>query len=104
MREVTHGDIRAAARALLCQPSECWPILMQSFLTEAHIADCYRKRWGRAHPRLGNGTLMSVALARCPVAEPVASDQVYLAALAAVIAGVLDWKTRNNAGKNRAVV
>ena len=95
MREVTFGDIRAAARVLLKWPSGDWPEVMHRLLLEAHCADCYRKRWARAHPRLGNGTLMNVALSRHPVAEPAPSNPAYLAALAAAIAGVLDWKRRN---------
>ncbi len=94
MREITHGDIRAAARVLLAQ-SECiWPELMADMLGQAHHADRYRKAMGRLHPRLGNGTLMSVALARAPVAEPPASDPRYLTAIRAAIEAVLDWRAR----------
>lgn len=97
MREITHGDICAAARVLLARPKHQWRAVMQQMLYEAHCADCCRKRFGRAHPRLGNGTLMSVALARGPVAGPVASDEAYLGALAAVIAAVLDWRAGRGA-------
>ncbi len=92
MREITHGDIRAAARVLLVRPAADWPHVMAQMLDEAHCADRYRKSFGRHHPRLGNGTLMSAALARKPVPEPPASDPRYLATLAASIEAVLSWR------------
>lgn len=94
MREITHGDIRAAARVLLGRPEEDWPGLMVQMLTEAHCADRYRRARGCHHPRFGNGTLMSVALARVPVPEPPGSDSRYLVAIAAAIGAVLDWRDR----------
>ncbi|TVP72325.1 MAG: hypothetical protein EA339_06810 [Rhodobacteraceae bacterium] len=94
MREVTHGDIRAAARVLLSHAEQEWPHLVARMLVQAHHADCYRKAMGRLHPGLGNGTLMSVALAKAPVAEPPASDRRYLTAIRAVLEAVLAWKAR----------
>ncbi len=91
MREITHGDVRAAARVLLSCPEKDWPLLMARMLEEAHHADCYRKAQGRIHPRLGNGTLMSAAFAMGAAPEPPASDLRYLRALGHVIAAVLDW-------------
>lgn len=92
MREITHSDIRACARVLLARKPAQWPQLMEQMLTKAHTADRYRKAIGRAHPHLGNGTLIAVALAHRPVPEPVASDTAYLGAIAAVIEAVLDWR------------
>ncbi len=92
MREITHGDIRAAARVLLGLPETGWPRLMREMLDEAHCADRYRKAFARHHPRLGNGTLMSAAFARSPVPEPPAADPRYLAAIAASIEAVLRWR------------
>lgn len=92
MREITQGDICAATRVLLAHPKRDWPLLMAQMLYEAHVADCYRKRFGRAHPRLGTGSLMSVALARGPAPVPVAADSVSLVATGAVIAAVLVWR------------
>ncbi|PZX46236.1 hypothetical protein LY56_01208 [Roseinatronobacter thiooxidans] len=97
MREITQGDIRAAARVMLAHPQDQWQGVMQQMLYQAHCADCCRKALGVVHPRLGNGTLMSVALARQPVSEPLPSDQDYLVAIQAVIAAVLDWR----AGRQR---
>ncbi len=92
MREITHGDMRACARVLLGHPRAEWARLMAVMLSEAHCADRYRRVFARAHPQLGNGTLMSVALARAPAPEPPASDTRYLVALAAATEAVLDWR------------
>lgn len=93
MREITQGDIRAAARVLVARPRSDWPALVAGMLEAAHHADCHRKALGRVHGRLGNGTLMAVALGRGPVPEPQASDGAYLDAMAAVIEAVILWRT-----------
>lgn len=103
MREITHGDICAAARVLLGCPRDNWPRVMAGLLYDAHYADCYRKRCGKVHPKLGNGTLMSVALACHPVGcHPVdcprPSDPAYLEAIGAAIQAVLDWHARQTRG------
>ena len=94
MREITHGDIRVAARVLLSSDEQEWPRLMAQMLSDAHHADCYRKALGRHHPRLGNGTLMSAAFGMGAAPEPAPSDSRYLAAIRAVIEAVLDWQLR----------
>ncbi len=93
MRDITHGDICAAARVLVDTPRSNWDAETARLLTEAEHADRYRRGFGIAHPRLGNGTLMAAALARAPAPAPPASDLDYLAALAAVIEAVLDWRS-----------
>ncbi|WP_071797115.1 hypothetical protein [Natronohydrobacter thiooxidans] len=94
MREITHGDIRVAARVLIARPEPEWPALMARLLEDAHHADRYRKAQGRHHPRLGNGTLMSAAFGIGVAPEPLPSDSRYLAAIRAVIEAVLDWRLR----------
>ncbi|KPQ06779.1 MAG: hypothetical protein HLUCCA12_09230 [Rhodobacteraceae bacterium HLUCCA12] len=90
MRAVGLGDVSAAARALMAVPEPARPALMRRLLDEAAQADRYRLRRGRAHPVLGNGTLMARALA-CPLADVAGpGDPAYLAALAQVIEAVLD--------------
>ncbi|WFE76051.1 hypothetical protein [Roseinatronobacter sp. S2] len=100
MREITHGDICAAARVLMARPRDSWPRVMAALLAHAHCADCYRKRCGKVHPQLGNGTLMAAALACHPVACPRPSDRAYLDAIGAAIGAVLDWR----AGRRRPVL
>lgn len=103
MREITHSDIRACARVLLARAQGDWSQLLAQMLAEADHADRYRKAFGRAHPRFGNGTLIAVALAHHPAPEPVAADNAYLGAIAAVIEAVLDWRAERQglAAKDR---
>ncbi len=91
MRSLSQGDIAAAARVLLTRPEAERAGLMRWMLVEAHAADCYRRRHGRVHPGLGNGTLMAAALARGGGTAPAAGERALLCAMAEVIDGVLDW-------------
>lgn len=87
MRPVQLADIEVAARSL-------WPLhdhaarqaRVRSILTEARIADKYRKRMGKPHPHFGNGTLMSAATGFAIAPRPSRCDRDYLACLAIVIA------------------
>jgi hypothetical protein len=64
-----------------------------SLLVKADAADRFRKRFGRAHPIWGNGSLMAVALGvDSGRDEPFLSDTDYLEAMAAVLDAVLDWR------------
>ena len=56
-------------------------------LADAARADRYRRGHGHAHPRYGNGTLMSVAIGQAVM--PPVGDRRFLAAQGAVIAAVL---------------
>lgn len=78
MRPVLPGDISAAARALLPVPPAQRRELAARLLREAHAADCYRKRFKKAHAMWGNGTLMAAALKRPTGREPRLDDQEYL--------------------------
>ncbi|MGJ8622175.1 MAG: DUF7742 family protein [Yoonia sp.] len=55
------ADIEMAARVLIeCAPS-ARAGMVKTLLSEAHIADEYRKRLRKPHPQFGTGTLMSAA-------------------------------------------
>lgn len=92
MRAVGLSDIAAAARALMRVPEADRPALMQALIDEAHRADRFRARFGRVHPRSGNGTLMAAALAHAQAEVAGPGDGAYLAALAQAIDGVLEWR------------
>ena len=62
MREIVHGDVVAAACALLAVTPEGWEARIAAYLIWADAADRYRRRLGRAHPVWGNGSLMGAAL------------------------------------------
>lgn len=95
MRTITHGDVTAAARAVRDLPAEARRGAVRAYLERADAADRFRKRFGRAHPIWGNGSLMAAVMC-CggPSAEPVLSDPGYLDAMAAVIEAILDWRRR----------
>lgn len=93
MRTITHGDVAAAARALAPLSPATRRGAAWALLERAHAADLFRKRFGRAHPLWGNGSLMAAALARgCAEREPLLADPAYLEAMATVIVAVLDWR------------
>lgn len=95
MRAVTHGDVVAAARAIRAMPRVARLGAVMGMIEKAHAADRFRKRFGRAHPLWGNGSLMAVAL-RCrgERAEPFPSDPGHLDAMATVIEAILAWRRR----------
>lgn len=93
MRTITHGDVTAAARAVRGLPQNHQRRAILSLLVKADAADRFRKRFGRAHPAWGNGSLMAAALgADSGWDEPFLSDPDYLEAMAAVLDAVLDWR------------
>lgn len=95
MRAVTHGDVVAAARAIRRMPRAARLGAVMGMLEKAHVADRFRKRFGRAHPLWGNGSLMAVALqSHCEQAEPFPSDSCQLDAMATVIEAILAWRRR----------
>ena len=89
MRRVLHGDVTAAARALLAAPPAGRAGLLARLLAEAEAADAYRLATGRAHPRWGTGSLMSAALARPVAREPFLDDPDYAACLIQVFAALV---------------
>lgn len=93
MRPVLHTDLLMAARAVRCVPTASRAERLAQWLREAHWADRYRKRLGRAHPHWGNGSLLARAMAE-PLAQPSWPDNGELVALAEVIAAVLGWRGR----------
>lgn len=78
MRPVLPGDISAASRALLAVPTRARRALAARLLQEASAADCYRKRYCKAHAQWGNGTLMAAAMKRPLGREPRLDDYEYL--------------------------
>lgn len=57
MRQIRSGDLVALGEVLACVPAGLWPLVCQEVIARADIADRYRKRLGRRHPILGDGTL-----------------------------------------------
>ncbi|WP_347313120.1 hypothetical protein [Defluviimonas sp. SAOS-178_SWC] len=95
MRTITHGDVTTVARAVRGLPPDEQRRVILKLLDRAHAADLFRKKFGRAHPFWGNGSLMAAVLVDTRAwAEPFLSDISYLEALSLVIDTVLDWRRR----------
>jgi len=89
MRPVTQSDISAAARVLLRVPPDRREQAARHLVERAVQADLHRLTTGRHHPRYGNGTLLSAALAH-DMANPATGREVdFLAAMASVIEQIL---------------
>lgn len=89
MRPVMHGDLTSAARHLLALPAAARPDHCACLITQADAADRYRKRFGRVHPRWGNGTLMAAAR-RIPLPpEPPLHDPAYASCLLLVLTALI---------------
>jgi len=85
MRPVLHGDVSAAARALLAAAAEDRQALGARLLDQAEAADRHRLRTGRLHPQWGNGSLMGAAR-RYPLAvEPGFDDPDYCACMILIL-------------------
>jgi serine O-acetyltransferase len=88
MRSILIGDAIAMARVLLTRPEEDWPTACSQILHQASVAERYRTRFARPHPRWGDGTIMAAASAHARAREPFLSDLRYARALSCVIASI----------------
>ena len=70
MRPILHGDLSAAARALLAAPHPNRQRLCIKMIAEAELADAHVRKTGRLHPSFGNGSLMAAARTRVLADEP----------------------------------
>jgi len=89
MRPITQGDVCAAARVVLRARPGQRERAAQHLVECAQIADLHRQTTGRHHPRYGNGTLLSAALAHDMTPATSVSEVDLLAAMATVIDQVL---------------
>jgi hypothetical protein len=93
MRAILIDDILALAHFLLPIPEPLRMRAVGALLAEAHLADQFRKRTGRAHSEWGNGSLTSAAvMRRGSVQAGIVSDLEYLAAIRAAVDGLTGWK------------
>ncbi|PIB24954.1 hypothetical protein BFP76_07315 [Amylibacter kogurei] len=61
MRRIIHSDIVAAARVLLCVPTEQRDQMITTLFEIAHLGDKLRRRLGRKNLLFGDGTLRGAA-------------------------------------------
>lgn len=94
MRALLHGDVTAAARAILLVPDAARRGLCRRMIREAHFAHAYMKRTGRAHRLWGNGSLLGAASLRPMAVEPRLGDAEYCACLEMVFHEIVLWRQR----------
>ncbi|WP_171099741.1 hypothetical protein [Ruegeria sp. HKCCD7255] len=85
MRPVLHGDVSAAARALLAVPATDRERLCGRMIAEAEAADQHVAQTGRLHPVFGNGSLMAAARGRHLADEPGFDNLSYCACFEMVL-------------------
>lgn len=85
MRRCLPGDLLSAAACIAAADTAEWRPLADRLLTEADAAHRYAKRFGRAHPVWGNGSLMARANL-LGAAIPDLQSQGFLAALSLIAA------------------
>jgi hypothetical protein len=88
MRGVMHGDLVAAARALLPVPPAKRGGQIARWLAEAHAADRYFRRFGRVHRHWGDGSLRTRVLGAELPPEPALTQPDYLHCLRCVLAAL----------------
>ena len=93
MRAVLSVDLDFAARAALTVPPGKRVALVYALCEQAHIADRFRKRTGRATPGLGDGTLTAAATQNALAPIPRRYDAVWCSALADVLEGFAAWRS-----------
>lgn len=91
MRRCMLDDLLAGAGRLSLVPPIMRPHLADRLLVEAHAAHHYMRRFGRPHPRWGNGSLMTRALADCADRLPLC-----YASLAVMAAAVAHFRAGNS--------
>ena len=101
MRLVLHGDVTAVARVLMSVTADRRNLLCSSILSQAHSADCYRKRFNRPHPDWVNGSLMALARSMGLQTEPELTDLEYCDCLERVFSGLRHWRaSQSNRTRN----
>ncbi len=94
MRRVGLSDLDLATRTVLAMSQEDWDVHARSLIEGAHAADLWRKRYGRAHPDGGTGSLYAQA-SLYPRAASRMCSQRYCAALQVVLRALNEWRHRD---------
>ncbi len=90
MRRCLPGDLFEAAALLAASTDPA--TLIHRIVDQADAAHRYAKRFGRAHPLWGNGSLMARALAEAAPRHRAAHSAHFLSALAMVAAHLANRK------------
>ncbi len=94
MRPLLQADLESAVAVVLGQPMPLRRWTADQLLAQADIADRYRKRFGRAHPDFGSGSLMAAAGHWPALPQRPMCDAAYCAGMVIVLAAVQAWRHR----------
>jgi len=89
MRPVLHGDVVAAARALLAVEAGARAGLIRRLISQAGWADRFRRTRGRVHPFWGDGSLEVAAAQHVQMPEPYLDAPDYCECMIAVFEALL---------------
>lgn len=89
MPTLAQTEILVLARALCAAPPAARRPLARALLHEATLADAHRRRTGQAHPRYGDGTLISRLVRLRLPALTDGADPDFLSALVIAAGAVL---------------
>ena len=89
MRAVTHGDLIAVARVLLCVRAEDRMRFCADLFERAHIGDKIRKKLGRIERGYGDGSLGCLCYDLPQRPEPYISDTGFAECLHVVLCQVM---------------
>lgn len=98
MRRVLHQDVVALARCLLRVARHRRRMYARRCVQVAFEADRWRRKTGRAHPVLGDGTLQSACANLPKAAEGYPDDPNYAACLVAALQAVINVRSTSCAG------
>ncbi|WP_052700896.1 DUF7742 family protein [Loktanella sp. S4079] len=84
MLQVQLADIEAAARVLYAVPAPARKAKAQELCRNARLAHAHRARTGFAHPRFGNGTLMSAATKQKSAPRAAFCDRAFVECLVTI--------------------
>lgn len=94
MRRCLIDDLLHGARAISGAAPAVRRLLADSLIEQAHAAHAFAKRFGRPHPRWGNGSLLTRAMAECPL---YADAEVSFDAIAIMADAIARFRRRNSA-------
>lgn len=96
MRPVLHGDVSAAARALVAAPQSDRDRLCERMILEAELADKHVGQTGHLHPLFGNGSLMSTARTRRLADEPSFDNLQYCQCFEQVLSHLIRFQANRS--------
>ncbi|MBA3910606.1 MAG: hypothetical protein C0524_12140 [Rhodobacter sp.] len=81
MRDMVGAELLLFARTLMLVEQGLRKRAAERILSEVDVAALHHRKFGRCHPRLGDGSLMGRCHQLSPRPEPMGSDPDFLVAL-----------------------